>query len=135
MLLAAANAVAAVLIVAAIAPLRAGAAPTPDPPPVPPGFTLAATNGYSLTVLGFREEEEDEAAAYLIVEGPGSVVYYYTRDAEVTETSIKADLGSVAHIDMSFEATGKERFQKTACEGGPVPLDSGRWMGARSRSL
>jgi len=120
---------AAILAAAAIGPLTAGGA-TPDPPLVPPGFTVEATNGYSLTVFGAPEDEDDPSSAYMAVEGKGSVVYYFTRDADVTEGSLKADFGSVAHVDMSFEPTGEKRFQKTGCGDGPVAIDSGRYVGS-----
>ncbi|HEY5977553.1 MAG TPA: hypothetical protein VIT85_06820 [Solirubrobacterales bacterium] len=101
-------------------------------PPVPPGFRLGATNGYTVTVLGLPGDVGERDAVYLVVERPGAVVYYFARDVAVTETSIKADLGSVAQIDMSFAATGKERSQPSPCGGGRVAIDSGRYEGSFS---
>jgi hypothetical protein len=57
-----------------------------------------------------------------------SAVLYFAR-ATVTDTSIKADLGSVGKIDVNFVPSGEARRERPACGGKPVAVDSGRYAG------
>ena len=53
----------------------------------------------------------------------------YFAPAEVTETSIDADLGSLGRIDVTFSPSGKSKRERSACDKRPVSVDSGRYEG------
>jgi hypothetical protein len=98
------------------------------PPPAPAGFRLPATNGYSLSVLAAQDPKSGAGFVFLFVRSSHSEVFYAS-PATVTPTSIEADLGPVAHIDVDFVPSGQARSEDPPC-GGPVSFDSGSYVGA-----
>jgi hypothetical protein len=96
--------------------------------PVPPGFRLSASHGYTLRALALGNSHTGKGAILIFVANRTSSVFYATR-AVVTETSIEADLGSVGRIDVDFVFSGTARKERGACGGKSVSFDSGRWEG------
>jgi hypothetical protein len=96
--------------------------------PAPPGFHLRASNGYSLTVLAGGNPENARGSVLVLVQKRNSAVLYTTH-AVVTETSIKADLGSVGRINVNFVPSGQRKTERPDCGGKPFTFDSGRYEG------
>ncbi len=97
--------------------------------PVPPGFQLKASNGYLLSVLGFRNPDTGQSALLVSLGSRRSSVIYSTRAAQVTETSIEADLGVLGRIDVEFVPSGEARPERSDCGGKPILFDSGHYAG------
>ena len=99
-----------------------------EPLPAPAGFRLPASNGYSLSVLGAQNPKTGAGFVFLFVRSRHAEVFYES-PATVTPTSIEADLGPVAHIDVDFVPSGQARSEDPPC-GAPVSFDSGSYVGA-----
>jgi hypothetical protein len=97
-------------------------------PPVPGGFRLEASNGYSLIALGIPAHEGQPATIELFVNGQHQGVSY-SAPAIVTETSIQANLGELGEISVTFHPSGKPTKVRPKCGGRPVSFDSGRYEG------
>jgi hypothetical protein len=97
--------------------------------PAPPGFSVRASNGFSLKVIGLRNSKTGESGLIAFVSGRNSSVVYSTQDAVVTDTSIKADLGEVGRIDVDFVPSGKPRTERAECGGKRFTFDSGHYDG------
>lgn len=126
----------ALLVLASTAPARAPAStPAPfrttsrkAPPPVPGGFRLKASNGYSLLALGVPALKGQSAKILLIVSGRHQAVTYLA-PATVTETSIQANLGDLGEISVIFHPSGQPTKARSKCGGKPVAFDSGYYAG------
>jgi hypothetical protein len=119
---------AAVLLVLG-ASLTATATPAAAAPlPAPSGFTVKASNGYSIFVFGARGRGKDEPdqVGIFVTGKTGSAAY--STPATLTETTIKADLGSLGKIDVSFQPSGQARKVQPLCID-PVSFDSGHYEG------
>ncbi len=97
-------------------------------PPVPSGFRLKATNGYSLIALGVPAHEGHPAFVALVVRKSHQEVFYSV-PATVTETSIQASLGELGEIAVTFHPSGQPRTTRPQCGGKPVSFDSGSYEG------
>jgi len=93
--------------------------------PIPPGFRLKASNGYTLYVsaLGFTRRLE----TVLLTVGKKGQEASYEVPATVTETSIRADLGALGEISVEFQRSDKAAV--VHCGKEPIRFDSGSWTG------
>jgi hypothetical protein len=98
-------------------------------PIIPAGFALKASNGYTIHSIAF-EGFDSPAELLLFAVRKDSGVSYFTRDAQIDETSVVANLGSVGSIDLHFVSTGRPRRERTPC-GTPkfVTVESGHYEG------
>jgi hypothetical protein len=91
---------------AAFATLCAAASAAASPI-IPTGFALKASNGYTIHSIAF-DGFDSPAELLLFAVRKDSGVSYFNRDAQIDETSIVADLGSVGSIDLE----GEEGFMR-----------------------
>jgi hypothetical protein len=96
------------LAIGALAPAASVASPL-----VPPGFKLKASNGYSLRVIASRDPHTGRGNVLVSVITRAAVVFYLV-PAEVTETSIDADLGQVGTIRVDFVPSGTVKKERPA---------------------
>jgi hypothetical protein len=96
--------------------------------PIPPGFQLKASNGYSLVVLGVPAHKGRAARTLLIVSGKHQEVIYLA-PAALTETSIQASLGKLGEVSVTFHPSGQPTTARSKCGGKPVTFDSGSYEG------
>lgn len=94
----------------------------------PPGFTMRASNGYSMFVFGSAAYKGRPASLAIFVTGKSGGVIYST-PATVTETSIQANLGALGEIAVTFHSSGQARTERSSCGGKPVSFDSGYYEG------
>jgi hypothetical protein len=94
----------------------------------PSGFTVKASNGYSMFVFGSPARGGKPAAIGIFVIGKRSGAIY-SAPATVTETSIQADLGALGEIAVTFHPSGQARTVRSKCGGKPVSFDSGAYKG------
>lgn len=120
-------------IAAVLAPRSASAAPvlmrtqalTPRLP-VPGGFVMQASNGYTLLVLGVPPRERRPSSVEIIAFAKNSTAVYDV-PATVTETSIQADLGDLGQISLTFQRTNHAAVGH--CGKRKVSFDSGHYEG------
>jgi hypothetical protein len=99
-----------------------------ESPIVPPGFTVKASNGYSIFVVGVAAHKGKPASIGIFVTGRRDGAFY-AAPASVTETSIQADLGALGQIAVVFHPAGQARTERSECGGNPVSLESGSYEG------
>lgn len=96
------------------------------PLPVPNGFQVQATNGYTLDIIGEPPGKGAGGRMTVIAFAKGREVTYQA-PATVTETSMRADLGPVGEIAVNFERSGKAT--SVPCGKRAVRFASGSWVG------
>lgn len=99
-----------------------------EAPLVPPGFRLAATNGYTLSVVGVKDPNNDRGAILLAMRSRHAETLYSAL-ASIGPTSIEADLGTIGRIDVDFVSSGQSQAERSACGRRSVLVDSGRYEG------
>jgi hypothetical protein len=77
-------------------------------------FTLKASNGYSLTVLGFSEEGYEDGEV-LVYAGRGNTAAVYIAPATVTDTRVAANLGRLGRIAVEFRPSRTEGETAPRC--------------------
>jgi hypothetical protein len=97
-------------------------------PIVPPGFTVKASNGYSIFAIATPESAGEPGRLGLFVIGKRDGAIYFA-PATVTEKSIQADLGELGQISVVFHASGEVRTERSECGGKPISFDSGYYEG------
>lgn len=102
-----------------------GSAPAQRRLPIPPGFRLQASNGYTLFVSGLGLTRRS-GALVLTAAKKGQEVRYEA-PAAITETSIHADLGALGEISVEFRRSDKATTVR--CGKEPIRFDSGAWAG------
>lgn len=95
--------------------------------PIPAGFELRASDGYTLSVMALEDPRTDRGVALLLMRSRHSQVFYFSK-ASVAPTSIEADLGALGRIDVDFVSSGQSRTDRSVC-GDAVQMDSGRYEG------
>lgn len=101
---------------------------TVKPLSAPGGFTVKASDGYSMFVFGSPAHLGKPAAVGIFVTGSrGGAIY--SAPATVTETSIQANLGELGEISVTFHPSGRARVVRPKCGGKPVSFDSGAYEG------
>ena len=68
-------------------------------------FTLKASNGYKMTVLGFSQTDYEEGAVLVYLRRGNAAVLYQT-PATVTARRINPDLDRLGEIDVEFRSSG-----------------------------
>ena len=84
--------------------------------PIPPGFKLRSSNGYTIEFYALQASSANGsvALAFIVVSGrTGSVSYL--APATATASSVEADLGELGRISVIFHATGGTRRQRPIC--------------------
>jgi hypothetical protein len=91
------------------------AAETPFPPG---GFRLPASNGYSLHALSFDGDPHGKPDALILFVGRkgAGATYFALHHVTVTETTITADLGRLASVDLHFVPSGETKKEHPRCE-------------------
>jgi hypothetical protein len=98
------------------------------PPPPPGAFTVKASNGYSLFVVGASARQGRSASIVIFVTSKTDGAFY-SAPATVTETSLEADLGVLGEIAVTFHPSGQARTVRSKCGGKPVSYDDGSYEG------
>jgi hypothetical protein len=93
--------------------------------PIPPGFRLAASNGYTMVVSALGPTYRRGTLLLTVVKKGREVGY--EAPATVTETSIHANLGARGEISVEFQRS--DRAVSVECGKEPVRFDSGSWTG------
>ncbi len=96
--------------------------------PYPPGFTVEASNGYSVFVYGVRAWKSHPATLAIFVTGKNKGVFYST-PATVTKGSIQAPLGPLGEIAVTFHPSGRAKRERPECDGKPYSVESGYYEG------
>lgn len=96
--------------------------------PAPGVFELDASNGYSIVAMGLPPRRGKAGSVIVILQKPGASVVYLA-PAEVTASSIRAQLGGLGEIDVDFQPSGRRVVARSSCEGEPVAVDSGFYAG------
>jgi len=96
--------------------------------PYPPGFTIEASNGYSMFVVAVEARRGHPPTIAIFVTGKNDGVFY-SAPATVTEKSIQASLGSLGEIAVTFHPSEQARTERSKCGGKPASFDSGYYEG------
>jgi hypothetical protein len=117
------GAIGAAFLLASIAPAHSAQVPL-----IPPGFRLTASDGYTLSVMAFKDPDTSRGAILLAMRSRHSEAFY-SAPASIGPTSIEADLGTIGRIDVDFVSSGQSRAERSACGGNSVLVDSGHYVG------
>lgn len=102
-------------------------APAPRAPlPIPDGFKLEASNGYTLYVAAEPPRTGTQGELRLIANAEGREVIYEA-PATITETSIQASLGAVGEVAVEFQRSNTATT--VPCGKQKIKFDSGSWVG------
>lgn len=118
----------ALVAICALAPIGASAAGESETGGVG-AFALKGTHGYRIFVLAASQPEFRHGEALLLVARANESASYLV-PAQVTDTTIDADLGALGQISVMFEPQGPPRALRPGCEDtAKVPFQPGRWVG------
>lgn len=78
-------------------------------------FSLKASNGYTMTVLGFSEDNYEEGEVWVYL-GHGNTAALYQVPAKVTATKVAANLGRLGRIAVEFRSSGREGETSPTCQ-------------------
>jgi hypothetical protein len=98
-----------------------------NPLPIPPGFRLQASNGYTLVVSALGPTYR--RGTLLLTVGKRGQEVSYEAPATVTETSIHSDLGALGEIAVEFQRSDQAASVRCDEERQPIRFDSGSWVG------
>src|SRR5436853_751528 len=95
-----------------------------------PFFRLQGTHGYEVQVLGTSKSIFEHGAVYVYVTSRNAAVIYIA-PANVTGTTIDADLGPLGRISVAFQPEGEPETIRSNCAGGggSVDVQPGSWIG------
>jgi hypothetical protein len=92
-------------------------------------FEVEASNGYSIFAVAANERADGRGEILLFVSGKHAGVLY-TAPAQLTATSLEADLGVLGRLFLEAIPSGKERSIRTECEeGSKVSYEPQRYRG------
>jgi hypothetical protein len=92
-------------------------------------FEVDASNGYSIFGLASNERADGRGEVLLFVSGAHAGVLY-TAPAQLTATSLDADLGALGRISFQAVPSGREKTFQTQCEeGSRVSYEPQRYRG------
>jgi hypothetical protein len=92
-------------------------------------FEVEASNGYSIFAVASNQRADGRGEVALVVsrEYAGAV---YTAPAQLTATSLEADLGALGRISLEAIPSGREKSFRTRCEeGSKVSYEPQRYRG------
>ena len=96
------------------------------------GFVLRSSNGYKLFVVGFPDETvAHHAVVGLKAEGPGNLSNYVVRGT-VGRRTIKAKIGDLGSIDMTFHPDHRIGHYRPPCHHRHHKVKLGTWRGTVS---
>jgi len=93
-------------------------------------FEVEASNGYSIFAIAANERADGRGQITLIVSrGRDSVLY--TALAQLTATSLEADLGALGSVSLGAVPSGRTKSFRTRCaEGSKVTFEPQRYRGS-----
>jgi len=93
-------------------------------------FEVEASNGYSIFALASNQRADGQGEVVLFVsERQAGAVY--TAPAQLTATSLEADLGALGRISLQATPSGRKKSFRTRCEeGSKVTYESQRYRGS-----
>lgn len=91
-------------------------------------FVVKASNGYTMRVLAFSEDDYRKGEVLILLSREDSAVAYFS-PATVTDTKIDADLGELGRISLEFVPSGRKKRLHTNCDSGPTAFDGGSYVG------
>jgi hypothetical protein len=116
------------LVGASSAPVAASAATAGKPPVATIAFKLKASDGYSIFAYGVASHDSHPATLILFVQRPGAFVTY-SFPAQVTEDGVRADLGELGEIAVSFHPSDEVRRERSSCGGKLAIFKAGFYEG------
>lgn len=78
-------------------------------------FNLKASHGYRVMVLASSTKEYRNGRVLIAVSRKGQEVNYFA-PAQVTDTSVEADLGALGRIDVTFQPSGEKGVAHPICD-------------------
>jgi len=118
------SAITCALVALAVLASMAGA----DAPGLTAAFKVDASNGYKILAYAFSRRVDGKGDVILFVGGRKGAVTYFA-PATVTPAAIRADLGSLGHIDLQFHPSGVVKQESSDCDKKPIPFDAGTYQG------
>jgi hypothetical protein len=97
-----------------------------EPLPIPGGFRLPASNGYTLYVVASPPRDDHPGSIELVASAKGKAVTYRA-PAEVTETTMQSNLGALGEISLTFQRSNQAAT--APCGKQKVRFDSGYYEG------
>jgi len=92
-------------------------------------FEVEAGNGYSIFAVASNERADGRGEVVLIVSGKHAGVLY-AAPAQLTATSLEADLGTLGSISLEAVPSGRKKSFRTGCEeGSRVSYEPQRYRG------
>lgn len=93
-------------------------------------FEVEASNGYSIFAVASNERADGRGEVVLIVSGKHAGVLY-TAPAQLTATSVEADLGALGAISIEAIPSGRTRSFLTHCNAGSrITFEPQRYVGS-----
>ncbi len=84
-------------------------------------FKAEASHGYSIVALASNERADGRGEIVLVVSrGNGREGVTYLAPAQLSATSVEADLGALGSVDLAVAPSGRKRKLRTRCGKGPV---------------
>lgn len=80
-------------------------------------FKVEASNGYSILAYAANERADGRGVIVLFVNGESGAAAYVA-PAQLTATSVEADLGRLGAVSLDVVPSGKEKTERSACKGG-----------------
>lgn len=80
-------------------------------------FQLKGSNGYSIGIYAYSDplEERERIGISVTRERVGA---FYGAPVRLTDTTVKADLGSLGRVDLHLNPSGREKTIRLKCSGG-----------------
>ena len=93
-------------------------------------FQVEGSNGYSILAVATNQRADGQGEVVLIV-GRKQAGVLYAAPAQLTATSIEADLGALGTISLTVAPAGRERTIRSRCDGEPrtVTFEPQRYQG------
>lgn len=92
-------------------------------------FNLKGSNGYRIVVLAISGKGYRNGKVLILV-GRRRQEVVYLAPANVTDTSVEADLGTLGKMDVAFQPSGEKGVEHPICDPSQeVPYDKGSYVG------
>lgn len=92
------------------------------------GFKLHGSDGYLISAVAYSDGTSDRGEIYFIARGHNGSVSY-GGPAIVTASTIRADLGGVARVDVILRPSGRQKSVHPKCLGDTVTYEPGTYEG------
>jgi hypothetical protein len=107
----------------------AAAAQQAEAPSPPGGLRLQGSNGFSISVAAYTEEDGSGHGEITVTAGRAHEFASYTAPAQVTTDSIHARLGTLGRVDMVLNRSGREETVNPPCFHHPESFETGTYEG------